>query len=188
MPCSRWPIALVFGLSGRINLAFGELAAVGSAATVAGTSILLGYGISSPVLGLAAGLAAALFAGAIHSAVGGYFTIGRITAESPQPSLIATVGLSLFLMEYLRLVQSPVTVWLPPIWSEAWPLARAGEFIVSLTPITLITAGIGVLAASGLLWLDAGDRLRTRLAGLCGRRPRRGAVRRRTDPASSCRP
>ena len=145
--------ALVFGLSGRINLAFGELAAVGSAATVAGTSILLGHGISSPVLGLAAGLAAALFAGAIHNAVGGYFTIGRITAESPQPSLIATVGMSLFLMEYLRLVQSPVTVWLPPIWSEAWPLARAGEFIVSLTPITVITAGIGVLAASSLLWL-----------------------------------
>jgi len=145
--------ALVFGLSGRINLAFGELAAVGSAATVAGASVVLGTGASSPVLGLAAGLAAALFAGAIHSAVGGTFTIGRIRAASPQPSLIATVGLSLFLMEYLRLVQSPVTVWLPPIWSEAWPLARAQDFLVSLTPITAITAGIGLLAALGLLWL-----------------------------------
>jgi len=145
--------ALVFGLSGRINLAFGELAAIGSAATVAGAAILLTHGIGSPILGLAAGLAGALFAGAIHSAVSGYFTIGRITAESPQPSLIATVGMSLFLMEYLRLVQSPVTVWLPPIWAEARPLARAGDFIVSLTPITAITAGIGVVAASGLLWL-----------------------------------
>jgi branched-subunit amino acid ABC-type transport system permease component len=148
--------ALVFGLSGRINLAFGELAAVGSAATVAGTSIMLGSGISSPVLGLVAGLAAALFAGAIHSSVGGHFTIARITSESPQPSLIATVGLSLFLMEYLRLVQSPVTVWLPPIWSEAWPLARAGEFVVSMTPITAVTSGIGLLAASMLLWLVQG--------------------------------
>lgn len=145
--------ALVFGLSGRINLAFGELAAIGSAATVAGASIVLGFGASSPVLGLAAGLAASLFAGAIHSAVGGYFTIGRIVSASPQPSLIATVGFSLFLMEYLRLVQSPVTVWLPPIWSEAWPLFRASNFIVSLTPITVITAGIGLFAALGLLWL-----------------------------------
>jgi branched-subunit amino acid ABC-type transport system permease component len=148
--------ALVFGLSGRINLAFGELAAVGSAATVAGASIVLGSGISSPVLGLVAGLAAALFAGAIHSSVGGHFTIARITGESPQPSLIATVGLSLFLMEYLRLAQSPVTVWLPPIWSEAWPLARAGEFVVSMTPITAVTSGIGLLAASILLWLVQG--------------------------------
>ncbi|HEV2564960.1 MAG TPA: branched-chain amino acid ABC transporter permease [Microvirga sp.] len=145
--------ALVFGLSGRINLAFGELAAVGSAATIAGASIVLSSGASAPILGLAAGLAASLFAGAIHGAVGGHFTIGRIVGASPQPSLIATVGFSLFLMEYLRLVQSPVTVWLPPIWSEAWPLVRAGGFIVSLTPITAITAGIGLLAALGLLWL-----------------------------------
>jgi branched-subunit amino acid ABC-type transport system permease component len=72
----------VFGLSGRINLAFGELAAVGSAATVAGASIMLGSGISSPVLGLVAGLAAALLAGAIHGAVGGHFTIARITSEA----------------------------------------------------------------------------------------------------------
>lgn len=143
--------ALVFGLSGRINLAFGELAAVGSAATIAGASIVLASGISSPVLGLGAGLAAALFAGAFHSAAGGYFTIGRI--PSNQPSLIATVGLSLFLMEYLRLVQSPVTVWLPPIWSEPWPLARAGDFLVSLTPITPTTTGIGLAVALALLWL-----------------------------------
>ena len=148
--------ALVFGLSGRINLAFGELAAVGSAATVAGASIMLGSGLNSPVLGLVAGLAAALIAGAIYGAVGGHFTIARITSTSPQPSLIATVGLSLFLMEYLRLVQSPVTVWLPPIWSEAWPIAKAGEFVVSLTPITAVTSGIGLLAASFLLWLVKG--------------------------------
>jgi branched-chain amino acid transport system permease protein len=143
--------ALVFGLSGRINLAFGELAAVGSAATVAGASVAIGSGFSSPVLGLMAGLCGALFAGAFHGAVGGYLTIGRVAGN--QASLIATVGLSLFLMEYLRIVQSPVTVWLPPIWSEPWLLARAGDFVVSLTPITLITAGIGLAVSLGLLWL-----------------------------------
>lgn len=145
--------ALIFGLSGRINLAFGELAAVGSAATIAGAAIVLAAGASSPLLGLAAGLAAALFAGAIHCAVGGYFTIARVKAASTQPSLIATVGLSLFLMEYLRIVQSPVTVWLPPIWSTAWPLARSGDFLVSLTPITVISSGIGLCAAIALLRL-----------------------------------
>ncbi len=145
--------ALVFGLSSRINLAFGELAAVGSAATIAGASILLASGITSPVLGLAAGLAGALFAGAIHSAVGSHLTIGMITAKSSQPSLIATVGVSLALMEYLRLVQSPVTVWLPPIWSEAWALARSGDFLVSLTPISAVTTGIGVAAGLALLWV-----------------------------------
>jgi branched-subunit amino acid ABC-type transport system permease component len=143
--------ALVFGLSGRINLAFGELAAVGSAATVAGATIVLSSGAEAPLLGLAAGLLAALFAGAMHSAAGGTLTISRITSKSPQPSLIATVGLSLFLMEYLRLAQSPVTVWLPPIWSEPWPLAKAGTFLVSLTPITAITSLLSLAAAASLL-------------------------------------
>jgi len=145
--------ALVFGLSGRVNLAFGELAAVGSAATVAGVALVLVSGVNSPVLGIMAALVGAVFAGALHGAVGGYFTISRITTLSSQPSLIATVGLSLALMEYLRLVQSPVTIWLPPIWADAWPLARAADFLVSLTPISLITAGIGLVAALGLLWL-----------------------------------
>ena len=31
-------------------------------------------------------------------------------------------------MEYLRVAQSPVTVWLPPIGAEAVPIARAGTF------------------------------------------------------------
>jgi branched-chain amino acid transport system permease protein len=89
----------------------------------------------------------------MHSAVGGYFTIGRIGGASSQPSLIATVGLSLFLMEYLRVVQSPVTVWLPPVWAEAWPVARSGDFLVSLTPVTALTSATGLLATLGLLWL-----------------------------------
>lgn len=144
--------ALVFGLTSRINLAFGELAAVGSAAMVAGASILLTSGLTSPILGLAAGLAGALFAGALHSAVGGHLTISMIKAKSSQPSLIATVGLSLVLMEYLRLVQSPVTVWLPPIWSDAWTLARSEDFLVSLTPVSAVTAGLGLAAALALLW------------------------------------
>lgn len=148
--------ALVFGLVGRINLAFGELAAVGSAATVAGAAIMLVSGTSAPLLGLGLGLVCALGAGALYSAVGGHFTLVRIRSSSPQPSLIATVGVSLALMEYLRVVQSPVTVWLPPVFSEVVPLVRAGDFIVNLTPITVLTAAIALAAGIGLLGLMQG--------------------------------
>lgn len=145
--------ALVFGLVGRINLAFGELAAVGSAATVAGAALMLVTEGTSPLAGLGLGLLAALATGALYSAVGGHFTITRIAGGSPQPSLIATVGLSLALMEYLRVVQSPVTVWLPPVFSETLPLVRSGDFVVNLTPISLITAGTALAAGLGLLRL-----------------------------------
>jgi branched-subunit amino acid ABC-type transport system permease component len=148
--------ALVFGLVGRINLAFGELAAVGSAATVAGAAIMLVSGTSAPLLGLGLGLVCALGAGALYSAVGGHFTLVRIRSSSPQPSLIATVGVSLALMEYLRVVQSPVTVWMPPVFSEVVPLVRAGDFIVNLTPITVLTAAIALAAGIGLLGLMQG--------------------------------
>lgn len=145
--------ALVFGLVGRINLAFGELAAVGAAAAVAGVALAGSIDARMPVLGLAVGLALAIFAGGLHSAVAGHFTIARIRTRSPQPSLIATLGMSLFLMEYLRLAQSPVAVWIPPIWSDATPLLRAGGFVVSVTPVSLLTSGIGLAAALAVLLL-----------------------------------
>jgi branched-chain amino acid transport system permease protein len=145
--------ALVFGLVGRINLAFGELAAVGAAAAVSGVALASGLNLHTPVAGLGIGLACALFAGAMHSAVGGHFTIARIDSRSAQPSLIATVGLSLFLMEYLRLAQSPVTVWIPPLWSDAVPLVRAGSFVVGVTPVSLLTTALGALAAAAVLLL-----------------------------------
>ena len=146
--------AMVFGLVGRINLAFGELAAVGSAATVAGVAVVsVAWEFASPLAALSAGLVAACFAGALHGAVGGHYTIARVNARSTQPSLIATVGLSLFLMEYLRLAQSPVTVWVPPIWSEGLPMVRAGDFLVSITLISLVTSGLGATAALGVVAL-----------------------------------
>jgi branched-chain amino acid transport system permease protein len=173
--------ALVFGLVGRINLAFGELAAIGAAAAVSGVALASSLGCSAPFAGLGLGLLCAVFAGALYSVVGGHFTVARITSRSPQPSLIATVGLSLFLMEYLRLAQSPVTVWVPPIWSDSMPLLRAGSFVVGVTPVSLVTGGVAVGAAAGLLMLMrrsgfgrawrayADDRKAAALSGVDGR-------------------
>ena len=143
--------ALLFGLVGRINLAFGELAAVGAAATVTGVAIALSFGQTAPLAGLGVGLLASVGAGALHGAVGGHFAIHRTQGRSGQASLIATVGLSLALAEYLRLAQSPVTVWLPPIWSDALPLVRASSFVASVTPVSLLTAAIGLLSALALV-------------------------------------
>jgi branched-chain amino acid transport system permease protein len=143
--------ALVFGLVGRINIAFGELAAVGGAATVAGVAAAAAFGVTAPLPGLALGLLAALAAGSLHAAVGGHYAIRRVAGA--QGSLIATVGLSLALMEYLRLAQSPVAVWIPPVWSDALPLLQAGAFVVSITPVSLLTTGLGLLAGSGLVVL-----------------------------------
>ncbi len=142
--------ALVFGLVGRINLAFGELAAVGAAATGIAVAALTIGGFTSVLPGLALALAVAVAAAAVHGAVAGHLAFQAIPARGTQASLIATIGLSLALMEYLRLAGGAVPDWIPPVWSEPWRLARAGGFIVTLTPVSLVTTLLGLAAAGGL--------------------------------------
>jgi len=143
--------ALVFGLVGRINLAFGELAAIGAAAATIGIAIALVSGSPDPSAGLGLGLLGAGFAGAIYGAVSGHLAIARIGGDNGQPSLIATVGLSLALMEYLRLAQGSTTVWFPPVWSQNIALLRSGAFVTSVTPLSLVTGAIGLVAGLAVL-------------------------------------
>jgi branched-chain amino acid transport system permease protein len=143
--------ALVFGLVGRINLAFGELAAVGAAGATIGVTIAIVSGGSAPVTGLGLGFLSAAFTGATYGAVSGHFAISRVRGETGQPSLIATVGLSLALMEFLRLAQGPATVWFAPIWSHSVGLMRSGAFVASVTPRSLATSAVGLSVGLAIL-------------------------------------
>lgn len=143
--------ALVFGLVGRINLAFGELAAIGAAGATIGAALVIAAGSTTPLAGLGLGFFGAAFTGAMYGAVAGHFTIARVGGESGLPSLIATVGLSLALMEYLRLAQGASTIWFPPVWSQNIPLARSGEIVTSITPVSLFTGGVGILVGLTVL-------------------------------------
>ncbi len=55
-------------------------------------------------------------------------------------------------------------MWLPPVWSTQWPVARAGDFLVTLTLLSLVTSGIG-LASRGLSHLADALRARSGDAG-----------------------
>lgn len=145
--------ALVFGLVGRVNLAFGAVAAAGAAAIGLMVAGFAAGGLTAPPAGLAIGLVAALFAGALHNAVGGHFAFALIPAKRAQASLIATVGIAVGLSEYLRLAGGTITDWIPPLGGEAIPLLSGGGFVVSVTPITLVTGGIGITAATALVAL-----------------------------------
>jgi branched-chain amino acid transport system permease protein len=177
--------ALVFGLVGRINLAFGELAALGAAAAGLVVAALSLGGVSSVLPGLALGLAAAMAVAALHGTVAGHVSFRLVPAARSQAGLIATLGLSLALMEYLRLAGGAVPNWIPPVWTEPWRIARAGEFVVTLTPVSVATSGIGFAAAAllvlrmrlsrfGRAWRAASDDALA--AALCGVDARRLAL------------
>ena len=140
--------SLVYGLVGRINLAFGELAAAGGYAAAFGALLL---GAAAPAATLVAAMVLAVSTAGAYGLVQAKFVFAPLHRASGQQALVAAVGLALFLQEFLRLTQGPTLHWIAPIFNEPVALLRAGAFIVTTTPNTVLAAGIALCAASALL-------------------------------------
>jgi branched-chain amino acid transport system permease protein len=147
--------SLIYGLVGRINLAFGEIAVLGAYGAIGGVAAAVALGIGDPILGLALAfvLAAAISAG--WSVV-----IGRVVVEPlharhrlGQPILIATAAVALSVQEFLRISQGARERWTPPVFNQPIALARAEDFIVTVTPMQILVACLGLAAAGGVLVL-----------------------------------
>lgn len=145
--------ALVYGLNGRIILSFGEFAALGALASVVGVALMLSLAVSTPLSGLAVAFATAILAAALHGFAMGRFVLRHLERASGQQMLIATIGLAIAMSEYLRLAQGPELRWLPPVLNNPVPLARAGDFIVTLNPLAVGLAALGLVVALGLVAL-----------------------------------
>jgi branched-chain amino acid transport system permease protein len=145
--------ALIYGLTGRIILSFGEFAALGALASVVGVALILSLSLSTPASGLAIAFAVAIAVCAFHGFAMGRFILRPLARATGQQMLIATIGLAIALSEYLRLAQGPELRWLPPVFNEPWSLARAGSFVVTMTPLGLVLAVIGLATALGLVLL-----------------------------------
>ncbi len=140
--------SLVYGLVGRINLAFGELAAAGGYAAAFGVILAAG---SAPATSLTAALLLAAWTAAAFGVVSGRLVFAPLHRASGQQALVATVGLSLFLQEFLRLSQGARIAWVNPILNEPFALLRAGGFFAAATPIAFLVGGFALAAALALL-------------------------------------
>jgi branched-chain amino acid transport system permease protein len=143
--------ALIYGLSGRIILAFGEFAALGALASVVGVALVMSLAVSTPASGLVVAFAVAIAVSAFHGFAMGRFVLRQLDRASGQQVLIATIGLAIAISEYLRLAQGAELRWLPPVFNEPLSLARAEGFIVTVTPVSLAMAALGLAAAIGLV-------------------------------------
>jgi branched-chain amino acid transport system permease protein len=152
--------SLIYGLIGRINLAFGALAAVGGYGAAFGAGLLIG---APPGWTLAS--AAAL---GVWMAVGWGLASGAaltpLRAASAQRFLVATVGLALFLSELLRLTQGVRPNWVAPVLNAPFGLVRAGDFIVTTSADALFSAAVALAASVALVaamrWSPFGRRWR----------------------------
>jgi len=140
--------SLVYGLVGRINLAFGELAAAGGYAATIGVLLAAAFAPWGP---LALGLCLAVATAIAFGVASGRLVYAPLHRATGQQVMVAAVGLALFLQEFLRLTQGGRLRWINPILNEPFAVARAGDFVAAATPIALIVGAVALIAAAGLL-------------------------------------
>ena len=147
--------SLIYGLTGRINLAFGEIAVLGAYGAIGGVAAAAALGVSDPITGLALalGIAAAMAGG--WSWLTGRTVVAPLHARHRlgQPILIATAAVALTLSEFMRLTQGSRERWAPPVFNQPLVLASANDFAVTVTPMQIAVALLGLLAAGAVLVL-----------------------------------
>jgi branched-subunit amino acid ABC-type transport system permease component len=143
--------ALVYGLVGRINLAFGDFAVLGSFGALIGLVATSGGGTA--VAGIAAAVGLAVWTATMHGAAIGRLVFFPVAAQRGQVALIASTGLALFIAEYVRIVQGSAMRWTPPFFNTPFGLARSGDFIVTVTPMGMATTFVALAAGGGLIVL-----------------------------------
>jgi branched-chain amino acid transport system permease protein len=137
--------SLIYALIGRINFAFGEIAAAGGYAAAIAALAMVGWP-PAPLL-----IAAFVLAAAVASAWG--FASARVVfiplrLARGQQVLVASVGLAVFLRELLRLAQGDRSSWMSPQLNQPLALARAGDFVAVVTPMAFVVSAVTL--ATGL--------------------------------------
>ncbi len=178
--------SLIYGLVGRINLAFGEIAVLGAYGAIGGVAAAVALGVGDAIAGLALAfvLAAAISAG--WSLLIGRVVVAPLHARHRlgQPILIATAAVALSVQEFLRISQGARERWTPPVFNQPIALGARGGFHrhrhadADRGGHPRARGGVRRAAAA---WEDA---LRPRVARLRRRSRHGGAVRRRRQAAA----
>jgi branched-chain amino acid transport system permease protein len=148
--------SLIYALIGRINFAFGEIAAAGGYAAALAALAMLGWP-PAPLL-IAAFALAAVVASAWGFASAHVLFIPLRQARGQQV-LVATVGLALFLREFLRLAQGDRSSWMSPQLNQPFALARSGDFVAAVTPMAFVVSAVTLAAGLGLVVIFRFSRL-----------------------------
>ena len=140
---------LIFGMVARINLAFGEMAMLGAFATLIGVLLLALSGVTVLPLALIGVLLMAMAVSAVASWTSERLLFRPLRHARSQAALIATVGLAIFLQEFVRLTQGADEHWLQRPFAEPLLLAAHAGFSVSVTTaqvlVVVLTGGLYVL-------------------------------------------
>jgi branched-chain amino acid transport system permease protein len=144
---------LIYGISNRINLAFGAFAMWAGYMTVAGVTILA---VLSP-LGLAATIVLAALYAVAGTAVLGYVVqhsvVRPLIRAASLAMLIATVGLAIVLEEVVRMAMDSREHWLQPLLGDPIRLFGPDEFSIYITPMRVLILLASLVLSGALIGL-----------------------------------
>ena len=135
--------SLIYGLIGRINFAFGEIAAAGGYAAAIAALAMLGW---PPGVLLTAAFVLAVAVAAAWGFASARVLFIPLRQARGQQVLVATVGLSIFLRELLRLAQGDRSSWMSPQLNQPFALARSGDFVAVATPMAFVVSAVTLVA------------------------------------------
>jgi branched-chain amino acid transport system permease protein len=148
--------ALIYGLIGRINLAFGELAIIGGQGALLGGILGGAFSGGQPLAMLVGALAFGLAASVTHAEAMARYVVAPLSRSGGQPLLVATAALSAAMMEYVRLAQGDGPRWTPPLLGAPLILAEGGGFTVTMTRgaviFTALAAAAGIMLLAVMRW------------------------------------
>ncbi len=143
---------LVYRIVGRINLAFGDLSALGGYATLMGLSLFSqGDGLTISVI--LAALIVPVSVGLVSGALSHVLVFRHFVNARGQATLVAAIGLAIILQEYLRLSQGNENFWIPMISGQPIILATEQGFALSVTLLQIFLVAGLILVALLLLTL-----------------------------------
>jgi len=130
---------MVYGIIGMINFAHGEIFMIGAFISII-VFLLLGFG-DAPAVGVPLALLTVLLATMLLTPVYGW-ALERIAyrplRRSPRlAALITAIGMSIFLQNYVQLLQGARNKPLQPVLSGGIELAREGDYVVTLSYLSI---------------------------------------------------
>ncbi len=146
---------MVYGIIGMINFAHGEIYMIGAFISIIAFSLLAAFGITYVPLAVLIVLVVAV----VFTSVYGW-TVERIAYRPLRGSfrlapLISAIGMSIFLQNYVQLVQGARVKPLQPVITGGLVLMRRGDFDVSLSYIQIVIVVLTVALMAGFSLLIA---------------------------------
>lgn len=167
--------ALVYGVSRRINFAFGAIATFG-AATAFNVTVLAGF-LWPVAAAVAIGLAAlyAVGAAALLGSAAERTVIRPVAAYPGLAMLVTTLALAIALEETIRIANGSLERWLPPVFLTSLTVLEAPGFPVRLTASQILVVPIAITVAAALVLLIRNHPF-GRLWRACAEDPRMAAL------------